>query len=174
MLLKFYMWKPFCFAIRFIMPNLVNIWSFIGIRCKIQKSMGPLISMPIFTKKRQGATIAPWHTSLGSHVFMSMKLILITLRRFTQFGMINWTMEVGFCWFQKYENLLILRDIVKRSITNSGMWNRGWHSKAQFCLLQFWRKVSLRDAYTFNDFPFIPRWPFYVKIVFPAGVLKLP
>lgn len=62
MLLKFYMWKPFCFAIRFIMPNLVNIWSFIGIRCKIQKSMGPLISMPIFTKKRQGATIAPWHT----------------------------------------------------------------------------------------------------------------
>lgn len=131
-----------------------------------------------FYKKTSGGNNCPFDihflTSLGSHVFMSMKLILITLRRFTQFGMINWTMEVGFCWFQKYENLLILRDIVKMSITNSGMWNRGWHSKAQFCLLQFWRKVSLRDAYTFNDFPFIPRWPFYVKIVFPAGVLKLP
>jgi hypothetical protein len=59
--------------------------------------------------------------SLGSHIFMSLQRILMKLRRFTKFGMINWTMEVIFCLCEKYEKLLILRDTflpMSRNINN--------------------------------------------------------
>lgn len=42
--------------------------------------------------------------SLGSRRFMSLQSILMNLRRFTRFGIINWTMHVIFLFIWKYEN----------------------------------------------------------------------
>lgn len=52
--------------------------------------------------------------SLRSHVFDEFVTDPYKTSKFIKFGMINWTMEVTFCSFEKYEKLLIFRYIGKK------------------------------------------------------------
>ena len=54
--------------------------------------------------------------SLASHISTSLQQILVKPLIFTKFVMINRSMEVVVCFYEKYEKLLFCVTLVKRSI----------------------------------------------------------
>ena len=105
---------------QFILPNLVNLWSFRKIRCKLSEIWEPKFANIFQEMYARGQFLPPgmhFFVNSGSRIFESLQWAFLKLRRLAKkFGAINRFMETNFCFNEKQKKFAILRNIVNRSI----------------------------------------------------------
>lgn len=102
----------------FIWQNFASVPVFIRARSKLIKIWGPLTRQ--FLQRNTHQEQRFWHTflcrfarSFGIFYEIATDSHDTSFRRFSQFGMIRWALELSFCLFENYKPFLILCDIGK-------------------------------------------------------------